>query len=1024
MVVCHLLFFICTVSSVPNTPCTVSTVGDTTATCGFEGNKPCTDVGRAIANQLLRATEHSISGFAQVFVVSSGALAVSSNLTYYVEVTKGSEHVSEKKPIIQVGRGVRITVPKEQLLRVSDVTFDVASSSSTYPLFSVTGGTLMVSSCDFTSSAMLRGCKLCFIDAKQSGTVRLETCAFYSLNHMDSYYFITTHNTTFFIKDTSFSNVSASDSYSILNLEYSAVTIFNVNFTNAVTSWNPPIYEDSCTLVLHESITFTNVTGAGGDPPINAGGMYIKTPQTTLIQLRDIMFDNCKSTEKSAMSCLLIDKTSLQEVPIKLIDFVFVNQDLTKKAFLLIETQTQFIVNNPEYVEFDFWTQPDLCYFAKRESMIGTPKQDSLTTLLRYRSSTIYVSQIQNRIAGSLIDQPRCGSVTYPCYSVTYGLSALKNGTTSNPIRDLVVVNAGIVYASTEVSNVRVSGSLMDTVLNVQTESEATTTDGHILCSSQVSFLKLRLELHVIKSNAIFCVQTGTLSLESLSLYPSTIQTLSASFLSMKSGSCDMMNIVLGNLIFDRDVLTVVSFSKILIAKSTFNGLTLQQHFLSCNSVTSQKPPIAFNYCSVLNLTLPSASSTFVSLNSTEFSLLATDVEGQSGTAGAGDADVCSWTSGAMKLSQCVSSLTSLNLISLPFGALVVSGGSLVLTQVTLANNGESTTMTGTRKNIRCMDGASVTIDRIYTERHVDGLWLSTDGTCTVEDVTDSKAALGEGGLELKRAQLFRPYIQNTTVENDTITITGTGLFPCLLEVTLFAVLEDATTLPTLPCTDISTTDGTQLTCKFDAQTVSVSEWEWRLNMTVDGENTILYNPTIKQETRKVASATSTVRIVEWIVLGVLAATLIVVVILFVVQKSRQIREINLASREHPHSETTDFSVRQSHFTNHSVHTRQSVQSQPPRKSNRSQLQRQSSNSQLKRQSSRSQLQRQSSHSQLQRQSVHTRRSKATRHSSQTQTPRTEQSLLARRLAAERSRQRLESVARQRAAESRGERVD
>ncbi|KAK2954782.1 hypothetical protein BLNAU_10267 [Blattamonas nauphoetae] len=862
MLLFRLLFFICTVYSVPDTPCTVSSVGDNTATCGFEGNNPCTDVGRAIANQLVRATEHSISGFAQVFVVSSGALAVSSSMTYYVEVTKGSEHVSEEKPIIQVGAGVKITIPSEQLFRVSDLTFDVASTSSTNPLFSVTGGTIMVSSCDFTASSMSHSCKLCFIEAKPASTVRLETCAFFSLYHNSNDYFITASTTTISIKDTSFTNVTSAYSYGILYLEFDAVTIFNVNFTNAITGWNPLIYEDRCTIVQQESMKFTNVTGANGLSTPSCGAMHIITNQTTMIQLRDITFDNCKSTDKSSVSCLMIEKTHSQEIPIKLINLMFVNQDITKKAFLLVELNTQFIVDHPEYVQFDFWTQPELCHFAKKEEMTGAQKQDSFTNLLRYRSSTIYVSQVQNKMVKDQLDQPRCGSVASPCYSVTYGLSALKNGTTSNPIRDLVVVNAGIVYASTEVSNVRVSGSLVDTVLNVQTESEATTTDGHILCSNQVSFLKLRLELHVIRSNAIFCVQTGTLSLESLSLYPSTIQTLSLSFLSMKSGSCDMMNVALGNLIFERDVLTVVSFSKILIAKSAFNGLTLQQHFLSCNSVTSQKPPIAFNYCSVLNLTLPSASSTFVSLNSTEFSLLATDVEGQSGTAGAGDADVCSWTSGAMRLSQSVSSLTSLNLISLPFGALVVSGGSLVLTQVTLANNGESTTMKGTRKNIRCTDGASLRIDRIFTERHVDGLWLSTDGTCIVVDVIDSKVA-PFGGMEFERAQLFRPNIRNATVENDTITITGTGLFPCLLEVTLFAVLQTNTTVPTLPCTDISTTDGTQLTCKFDAQTVSVSEWEWRLNMTIDGENTILFNPTIKQETRKVASATSTVRIVD-----------------------------------------------------------------------------------------------------------------------------------------------------------------
>ncbi|KAK2956121.1 hypothetical protein BLNAU_8901 [Blattamonas nauphoetae] len=245
---------------------------------------------------------------------------------------------------------------------------------------------------------------------------------------------------------------------------------------------------------------------------------------------------------------------------------------------------------------------------------------------------------------------------------------------------------------------------------------------------------------------------------------------------------------------------------------------------------------------------------------------------------------VCEWTSGALHLILCSSSLSNVTLSGLTQGSILLERGNLTLEDVLFTHNGKTEGMVGARRNIACLDDATVLVQHVVTERLIEGLWFTSDGSCTF--------AYDDETTEVSRAFFFRPRITEVVADGSQLTIFGAGLFPCGLMVSLrafdiYGFLDQQT-----DCFDIETHDGTTLTCQCKTVRLQETECEWQVVIragTEDDREQFI----VQERVTHVQSPTQTPIIILIVVIIVLFAAGVALVAVFILQTVRRKKENN-----------------------------------------------------------------------------------------------------------------------------------
>ncbi|KAK2955789.1 hypothetical protein BLNAU_9325 [Blattamonas nauphoetae] len=484
--------------------------------------------------------------------------------------------------------------------------------------------------------------------------------------------------------------------------------------------------------------------------------------------------------------------------------------------------------------------------------------------LVEYRAPTIFVGA-----AGR--DSNGCGQELKPCRRLERGHSHLE-GTGRLEV---------ILVGSTSLSG-RVEFDRNNLEMGSQVGRETITVSGdgcfmdgdllgtHILTLSQLTF-----NLNDAKCTALFTTGVGQLILKSVSF--------------AKAGSFDLelINLVGGEVIVER---TTFSDATFLRAPFVFSAFTL---------VEFEK--VNFENCSgsVFVEAKGNGETSKLTMNSCHFS---GNLESAERTRNS--EEICSWTTGMVRLTNVSATLRSVELSNGVEGGLLQEGGLVSMTNMTFSDNIPALSdFTSIRHNIVC-SGKGTLITHLDSKSGKDQ-WIG-GSDCTFKN-----------GTEALLSPFFVPTLDASksisTVEKKktfSISVVGGTLIPCGL---FLEVFED-TTSPTsnttpssfpVPLTEATVTSFSETLVKLDVKQSVLEEalnstfkWSGRLLSGNGARSSEHFLIKISQADQKKAQLGKVVSIVIPIVASVIGLLLILLVILLLCRRRQKKTKQQLASQK------------------------------------------------------------------------------------------------------------------------------
>ncbi|KAK2944860.1 hypothetical protein BLNAU_20203 [Blattamonas nauphoetae] len=194
--------------------------------------------------------------------------------------------------------------------------------------------------------------------------------------------------------------------------------------------------------------------------------------------------------------------------------------------------------------------------------------------------------------------------------------------------------------------------------------------------------------------------------------------------------------------------------------------------------------------------------------------------------------DICSWTTGLIRLNSCHVNISKTEFIRLPSGAIEMKGGVLKMRLSSFESNTHpSSPFPSLRRNIHCSEEGKIEIVDLTVGDGANGSspWISADAcSLTIGDV-ESNAPLFVPTLSPNSTSTFEK--KNNTFN---VVVLGTTLIPCGLSLEVFEMQKNdmennAVPIPMDPSSSTSFTD-TNITLSIDRSSFSLlsDKHEWR----------------------------------------------------------------------------------------------------------------------------------------------------------------------------------------------------
>ncbi|KAK2946013.1 hypothetical protein BLNAU_19089 [Blattamonas nauphoetae] len=277
-------------------------------------------------------------------------------------------------------------------------------------------------------------------------------------------------------------------------------------------------------------------------------------------------------------------------------------------------------------------------------------------------------------------------------------------------------------------------------------------------------------------------------------------------------------------------------------------------------------------------------------------------VESSAAASHARNDNICSWTTGMIRLNSCEVDVLKTQFIHIPSGAIEMKKGFLKIRSSSFeSNTPPSSPFASIRRNIHCSEEGKIEIIGVTIGDGANGSspWISTD-TCSVT----------MGDVE-SNAPLFVPTLSpnsTSTLEKKknmfNVVVLGTTLIPCGLSLEVFEMEKDdvegnAVPIPLDPSSSTSFTD-TNITLSVDRSSFSLlsdkHEWRGRLTFGKDQRTSTSFQIQASLSARRSESAKKNMK--WWlplvIVLVCLSVLLIIVAVLLWRRKQKKELPTNL----------------------------------------------------------------------------------------------------------------------------------
>ncbi|KAK2945227.1 hypothetical protein BLNAU_19867 [Blattamonas nauphoetae] len=303
-----------------------------------------------------------------------------------------------------------------------------------------------------------------------------------------------------------------------------------------------------------------------------------------------------------------------------------------------------------------------------------------------------------------------------------------------------------------------------------------------------------------------------------------------------------------------------------------------------------------------VDVIVQNTSPTFVFLDGDSATIELRDglftVESSAAASHASNDNICSWTTGLIRLNSCEVDVLKTEFIHIPSGAIEMKKGFLKIRSSSFeSNTPPSSPFTSIRRNIHCSEEGKIEIIGVTIGDGANGssAWISTD-TCSVT----------MGDVE-SNAPLFVPTLSpnsTSTLEKRknefNVVVLGTTLIPCGLSLEVFEMEKDdvegnAVPIPLDPSSSTTFTD-TNITLSIDRSSFSLlsdkHEWRGRLTFEKDQRTSTSFQIQASLSARRSESAKKNMKWWLPLVIILVCLSVLLIIVAVILWRRKQKKEL------------------------------------------------------------------------------------------------------------------------------------
>ncbi|KAK2947285.1 hypothetical protein BLNAU_17761 [Blattamonas nauphoetae] len=881
--------------------------------CGYGTDQRCLNLIQAIHNQLA-IPEMLISHSPLTVKVRNGGIAkeyfdspvIHDAFSIWGEVDSGVIPTIQiqSKPLIAID-GVSTNSAS---LALTDLVFDFASEWNDFAFIVAVFGDFSMHRCVITETTNAHGTFFTL----WSGDASFHDCEIKDIKAVDTILNFPQLYTSCTINTMKVTNCGQHDSNTLFRFSSGMTSIVKLDMAGCEAEDAPLSLSSFNIYVVFTECSWTECQGWHF-----AGALSLRPQWQSTIVFHHCRWIDCSVKDASQPTCLYIYRPYVNYITIWMTNLTFVSSDASQtKPYFLMHDVSLGNANLGSFL-FDYWTDPNM--FLIQSDYHDAQPISSLSPL-SYVSTVVAPTRNDELLFG--IDSPICGTEERPCATVGRALSHLMVVIGEQPI--VSICDGGKAEFGTKIQNATICGEVRKARL-VLLRHEVSLDGTPFFTTSQGTIESVVIDHSASTAEVLIKHEQWHLDVSHVRF--STTATTSPTLISASAGTVALRFVSFDSAVFVSSAISIATVAELsIVSLSSFNTsfhsplLTIRsldpkmsQASLSGMNVThfsfggsnellidARQATVLISECHFAGQPfVPSRCNSENPNTNLDLSLSANPLDGYfdsenqsrhprnrmvSDTKPRFSNSVCVWSEGGVRLEYCVSEISHCSFDSFASTALSLKGGTTLLSHSFFFGNGISSSLP-TRRNVLVEIEGNVTIHNMTTEQQLNGLWISSDKSSQIWQLTTDSSER----VPFDSVLMFRPVVESASLSGDEdkseVVIVGESLIPCNLLVVLIATNTTNETSRPIECSDVWTEDGTTLRCSFDDTRMALSSLEWRVSVSCDGFEA--WNmPVVRRTIRGDAKAESrgkvliSVSSVVFGVLGVIGVSLIVSIVI------------------------------------------------------------------------------------------------------------------------------------------------